>query len=67
VRIASLADIHGNLPALRAVIDDLKHRTVDMIVNLGETGFISRATTTASSFATRPSATDHQIAMRSSD
>jgi len=36
MRIAILADIHGNLLALDAVIDDLQHRSVDRVVNLGD-------------------------------
>jgi len=36
VRIAIVSDIHGNLPALRAVIDDLARRGADRIVNLGD-------------------------------
>jgi putative phosphoesterase len=34
--IAILADIHGNLPALHAVVDDLRHRGVETVVNLGD-------------------------------
>lgn len=37
MRIAVLADIHGNLPALEAVLGDLEQRrAVDLIVNLGD-------------------------------
>jgi predicted phosphodiesterase len=36
MRIAILSDIHGNLPALEAVITDLKQRTPDLTVNLGD-------------------------------
>ncbi|HNX50012.1 MAG TPA: metallophosphoesterase family protein [Thermoanaerobaculaceae bacterium] len=36
MRIAVLADIHGNLPALEAVVRDLTHRGVDIVVNLGD-------------------------------
>lgn len=36
MRIAILADIHGNLPALEAVADDLDRRGVDAVVNLGD-------------------------------
>lgn len=36
VRIAALSDIHGNLPALRAVLDDIRGRGVDLIVDLGD-------------------------------
>lgn len=36
MRLAVLADIHGNLPALEAVIDDLSRREVDAVVNLGD-------------------------------
>ncbi|MDX7949996.1 metallophosphoesterase family protein [Lichenihabitans sp. Uapishka_5] len=35
-RLAVLADIHGNLPALEAVIADLGRRGVDAVVNLGD-------------------------------
>lgn len=36
MRIALLSDIHGNLPALEAVVADLRARGVDTIVNLGD-------------------------------
>jgi putative phosphoesterase len=36
MRIAILSDIHGNLSALRAVVDDVARRGVDTIVNLGD-------------------------------
>ncbi len=36
MRIALLSDIHGNLVALEAVIEDLHYRSVDTIVNLGD-------------------------------
>jgi putative phosphoesterase len=36
VRIAVLADIHGNLPALRAVLDELDREPVDAIVVAGD-------------------------------
>jgi len=36
MRLAVLADIHGNLPALEAVLDDLGRRQVDAVVNLGD-------------------------------
>jgi predicted phosphodiesterase len=36
MRLAVLADIHGNLPALEAVLDDLGRRRVDGVVNLGD-------------------------------
>ena len=35
-RIALIADIHGNLPALEAVLADISGRGVDAIVNLGD-------------------------------
>lgn len=35
-RIAVLSDIHGNLPALEAVLRDIAQRQVDTIVNLGD-------------------------------
>jgi predicted phosphodiesterase len=37
VRIAFVSDIHGNLAALDAVIDDIARRQVDQVVNLGDT------------------------------
>jgi len=42
MRIALLSDIHGNLLALEAVVDDLQRRQVDRVVNLGDSlsGFI---------------------------
>lgn len=36
MRLAVLADIHGNLPALEAVLADLGRRGADSIVNLGD-------------------------------
>ncbi|NKF24659.1 metallophosphoesterase family protein [Solimonas marina] len=36
MRLALLSDIHGNLPALEAVLDDLHPRAVDAVVNLGD-------------------------------
>ena len=36
MRIAILSDIHGNLAALEAVIEDVSHRAVDAVVNLGD-------------------------------
>ena len=35
-RLAVLADIHSNLPALEAVLDDLSHFTVDKIIVAGD-------------------------------
>ena len=36
MRIAIVSDIHGNLPALEAVVEDIERRGVDAIVNLGD-------------------------------
>lgn len=36
MRIAVIADIHGNLAGLQAVLDDIKSRAVDAIVCLGD-------------------------------
>jgi predicted phosphodiesterase len=36
MRLALLSDVHGNLPALEAVVDDLARRGVDRVVNLGD-------------------------------
>jgi predicted phosphodiesterase len=36
MRIALLADIHGNLPALQAVLADVARRQVDQLVTLGD-------------------------------
>jgi putative phosphoesterase len=36
MRIAILSDIHGNLPALEAVVSHMHRRAVDMVVNLGD-------------------------------
>src|SRR5690348_4819748 len=36
MRIAVIADIHGNLPALEAVLADIECRGVDRIINLGD-------------------------------
>jgi len=40
VRYALVSDIHANLPALRAVLDDIDRRSVDAIYHLGDlTGY----------------------------
>ena len=36
MRIAIIAAIHGNLPALEAVLADIGHRNVDRTINLGD-------------------------------
>lgn len=36
MRIAAIADIHGNLGALEAVLSDIGTREVDLVVNLGD-------------------------------
>jgi len=36
MRIAIISDIHGNLPALEAVRDDLRRRNIDQVINLGD-------------------------------
>jgi len=36
MRIAIISDIHGNFPALEAVLDDLRRRNVDQVINLGD-------------------------------
>jgi len=35
-RFAAVADVHGNLPALEAVVADLARRRIDAVVNLGD-------------------------------
>ncbi len=35
-RVAVLGDIHGNLPALQAVAEDITRRGIDIVVNLGD-------------------------------
>jgi Calcineurin-like phosphoesterase superfamily domain len=35
-RIAIVADIHGNLPALDAVLADIDEQAVDQVFNLGD-------------------------------
>ena len=37
MRLAFIADIHGNTPALEAVLDDLSHESVDEVLVLGDT------------------------------
>ena len=39
VRIALISDIHGNLPALDAVLDDLKRQELDRVICLGDICF----------------------------
>jgi predicted phosphodiesterase len=36
MRLAVISDVHGNLPALEAVVADIKKRQVDSAVNLGD-------------------------------
>jgi 3',5'-cyclic AMP phosphodiesterase CpdA len=36
MRIAVIADIHGNLPAFESVLDDIERRGVDHTINLGD-------------------------------
>jgi predicted phosphodiesterase len=36
MRIALVSDIHGNLPALQAVVRDIDRRDVDAVINLGD-------------------------------
>jgi predicted phosphodiesterase len=36
MRIAAISDVHGNLPALEAVLDDIADRSVGQVVNLGD-------------------------------
>ena len=36
MRLAVISDVHGNLPALEAVLADIRGRGVDLMVNLGD-------------------------------
>lgn len=36
MKLAVVSDIHGNLPALQAVLDDIAAQRVDQVVNLGD-------------------------------
>jgi predicted phosphodiesterase len=36
MRLAVIADVHGNLPALEAVLADIRNRRADRIINLGD-------------------------------
>ncbi|MDE2298749.1 MAG: metallophosphoesterase family protein, partial [Burkholderiales bacterium] len=36
MKLAAISDIHGNLPALDAVLADIAAQHVDLIVNLGD-------------------------------
>ena len=36
MRIAAISDVHDNIEALEAVLEDITHRGVDVIVNLGD-------------------------------
>lgn len=36
MKLAVVSDIHGNLPALRAVLEDIGNHNVDQILNLGD-------------------------------
>lgn len=35
-KIAVISDVHGNMPALEAVLDDIRGRGIDLIYNLGD-------------------------------
>ena len=37
VRVAAISDIHGNLPALEAVVAEIEREKVDAIVVAGDT------------------------------
>jgi predicted phosphodiesterase len=37
MKIAIISDIHGNLPALQAVLEDIDRAGIDQIINLGDT------------------------------
>jgi len=36
VRIAAISDVHGNIFALDAVLEDILDQRVDLVVNLGD-------------------------------
>ena len=36
MKLAAISDIHGNLPALQAVLADIERQGVDQVVNLGD-------------------------------
>lgn len=36
MRLAVIADVHGNLPALEAVMADMEQRRIDHVINLGD-------------------------------
>ena len=36
MKLAAISDIHGNLAALDAVLEDIERQHVDMVVNLGD-------------------------------
>jgi predicted phosphodiesterase len=36
MRVAVIADIHGNLDALEAVIADIRQQAPDLVLNLGD-------------------------------
>src|SRR5215471_4841785 len=36
ITIAVVADIHGNLPALERVVDDISRRGIETVINLGD-------------------------------
>jgi len=35
-KIAVISDVHGNIPALEAVLADIRERGIDLIYNLGD-------------------------------
>lgn len=39
MRIGIISDIHGNLPALEAVLQDMERRSLDRVINLGDIVF----------------------------
>jgi putative phosphoesterase len=40
MRIAVVSDVHGNLPALEAVLDDLRRRAPDLVIQGGDLGLM---------------------------
>ena len=54
MRVAVIADIHGSLPALEAMLDDIQRRNIDRTINLGDCVFGPSLATRGPRWVSRP-------------